>query len=464
MNYVDAIDLSGTNTPPVNAEDPPAQTLNEEVNQVIGQLSSFWGGFRKQSQIAFQSARKDFGEVVQQAQKELTKLTAEPSSSSTADAPQPEASTSSIHTTTQDEEPREEDSEEGESESDNESTSSTIAPATSTNAGFSAQSIFTRLQSSIPPNLVSTVQSNIHIPPSIRHAASGSVDFSQLKNTLTTEFTRVQDITRAQAEEYVHKSEELLREAGEFLKDAVKVVPPESQGESVGVMWDGSDVWMLPAMGASIASERTLGASTSGTEPSSMEGTRAVATRAEELLRRLRRDDTVIKADPEGEEMVKTLYDGWISDHVEPAGGIEGEEWLERRKLALDAEGVSGLKDSVVPSSMTEEVFWIRYFFRLYQIEREAERRKALLQGTSDSEDIFSWEDDDEEPSSAPVQSIPSLQNPTITHSPRESSEESYDVVSGRNSGENVKKDAKSTPTSDNEAGEDSDSGGSDWE
>ena len=34
-----------------------------------------------------------------------------------------------------------------------------------------------------------------------------------------------------------------------------------------------------------------------------------------------------------------------------------------------------------VPSEMAEEVFWTRYFFRVYQIEREAERRRALLQG-----------------------------------------------------------------------------------
>lgn len=457
MNYVDAIHISGVSTPPPNREEPPAQTLNEEVNQVLGQLNSFWGGFRKQSQIAFQSARKDFGDVVQQAQQELTKLTAEPPSSSSSTS-QPEASSSTSNTT--EEEKHEEDNSEGESESDNESTSSTIAPATSANASFSAQSIFTRLQSSIPPNLVSTVQSNIRVPPSIMHPTSGSVDFSQLKNTLTTEFTRVQDITRAQAEEYVHKSEELLREAGEFLKDAVKVVPPESQGDDIGVMWDGTDVWMLPAMTTSAAAERTSGASGSGAERSSMEGTKAVATRAEELLRRLRYDDTVIKADPEGEEMVKALYGEWVSACVEPAGGIEGDEWLEKRKLALEEEGVSGLKDSVVPSEMTEEMFWSRYFFRVYQIEREAERRRALLQGTLDSDDAFSWEDDEEEPTSAPVQ------NPPNAHSPRESSEGSYDVVSGRNSGENVEKDTRPTPTPDkgDDSEDDSEDEDSDWE
>ena len=284
-------------------------------------------------------------------------MTAEPSgasssSTSATDASQPEASSPPTRSTPQTEESKEGDSEEEDSGSDNESTSSTIAPTTSTNAGFSAQSIFTRLQSSIPPNLVSTIQSNI--PPSIRHTASGSVDFSHLRSTLTTEFTRVQDITRAQAEEYVRGGEELLREAGEFFKDAVKVVPPESQGENVGVVWDGSDVWMLPAIAAS---EWTPGASTSGTERSSVEGTRAVATRAEELLRRLRHDDTVINADPEGEETVKALFDEWVSNYVEPVGGIEGGEWLAKRKLALDAEGVSGLKDSVGTSGLFRSVF-----------------------------------------------------------------------------------------------------------
>lgn len=86
--------------------------------------------------------------------------------------------------------------------------------------------------------------------------------------------------------------------------------------------------------------------------------------------------------------------------------------------------------------------------------------------GTSDSEDAFSWEDDEEEPSSAPVPANPPSQNPTTAHSPRESSEESYDVVSGRNSGENAKKEVKlAVPVEQGpETDEDSESGDSDWE
>lgn len=93
----------------------------------------------------------------------------------------------------------------------------------------------------------------------------------------------------------------------------------------------------------------------------------------------------------------------------------------------------------------------------------------ALIErsGTSDSEDAFSWEDDDEEPSSVPVPSNPPPpQDPTTAHSPRESSEESYDVVSDRNSGKNAEKDVRLAAPADKgaEADEDSGSEDSDWE
>jgi hypothetical protein len=54
-------------------------------------------------------------------------------------------------------------------------------------------------------------------------------------------------ISFAQAEklagEYVHRSEELLKGAGAFLKDAVHVIPAEGSGDTRGVVWDGSDMY-----------------------------------------------------------------------------------------------------------------------------------------------------------------------------------------------------------------------------
>lgn len=136
-----------------------------------------------------------------------------------------------------------------------------------------------------------------------------------------------------------------------------------------------------------------------------------------------------------------------------------------------------------MPSELTADVFWTRYFFRVHQIESEETRRKTLLQGmcsfirpftirtpmislgSVQNEEDFSWEDDEDEATSpkatalspkpspgealTPVQtfqqstvastdpeklSSPSSAPHTPTFaSPRESSEDSYDLVSSGN-------------------------------
>jgi hypothetical protein len=75
---------------------------------------------------------------------------------------------------------------------------------------------------------MSTVQNTI--PETLKHATE-NIDLSQLRTTLTNELQCVQNATITQAGEYVHRSEGLLREAmkeaGEVLRDAVKVIPLE---------------------------------------------------------------------------------------------------------------------------------------------------------------------------------------------------------------------------------------------
>lgn len=121
--------------------------------------------------------------------------------------------------------------------------------------------------------------------------------------------------------------------------------------------------------------------------------------------------------------------------------------------------GVQILTLVLVPSELSKDVFWKRYFFRVHQIQTEEEKRKALLQGmlllvlflrsvlthyitvTTENEEDFSWEDDEVEdgaatavPKNAETEekpSAPASQVNTANTSPRRSSEESYDVVSG---------------------------------
>ncbi|KAL0956451.1 hypothetical protein HGRIS_002599 [Hohenbuehelia grisea] len=469
MNFLDPYDLTNsTNTPPPEPSTTPGQTqtqeqtLNEEVSQVIGQLGRFWGGFRKQSQAALSTARKDFGDVVLQAQKELTKLaennplagTAEPAAST------PEAS-SSTSTKDANDEP----------ESDDKTPVGTPPSDASPSSSAGATGFLSRIQSTLPPNIVATLQNNI--PESLKHA-SENVDFAQLRTTLSSEFQRVQGVTRTQAEEYVRKSENLLREAmkdaQEVLKDAVKIIPPEegsvSASSSSGLVWDGSDMWMLPYEPSDGNISKGKARDTGSSSGRASGEAQRVATRAEALLKRLKHDAAIIRHEPDS-----GVFDEWTKAEIDTKeGGIEASEWKSKVDAALndtsDGAALRATQDELVPAEMDKETFWKRYFFRVHQIHREEEKRKALLQAPVENDDDFSWEDEEEEAS--PVSEKKELQSDatpttetkistpqvlsTAGSSPRESSEDSYDLVSSTNA--SAAGDKKS---------DDSD-GDSDWE
>ncbi|KDR75750.1 hypothetical protein GALMADRAFT_248422 [Galerina marginata CBS 339.88] len=474
MNFLDTYDIARSTTP-IPATQPEQPSLNEEVNQVIGQLGRFWGGFRKQSQVALETARKDFSEVVVQAQKELSKFTA-----AEAEVPQETNETT--------------DKGEGTSTAARSSTSAEEASTSEPSAGDastssgSTTSLFSRMQAALPPNIVATVQNNI--PESLKHA-SENIDLQQIRTNLLSELQRVQGVTLAQAEEYAHKSEALLREAvkeaGEVLRDAVKVLPPDQAGPAVGgssLMWDGTDMWMLPSdpsesTVSGTGKDREAGGSSKGPETQT-----AVASRAEALLRRLKRDPTIIRHDPEVEEGVKDQYLAWREKEVDILdGGAEGAAWSAMIDAALedtsDGQTLKHLEETLVPSEMTRPAFWLRFFFRTHQIRMEEEKRKALIRSTTENEEEFSWEDEEEEESSPATtkkaQPGTSTQNTSLgktakdslaipapgpvtegLSSPRVSSEDSFDLISGANS---VAGDEKPPRRKD-----DDNDGDSDWE
>jgi len=263
--------------------------------------------------------------------------------------------------------------------------------------------------------------------------------------TITSGLTRLQEQTRgmslAQAEEFVQqRSEALLKEAGEFLKDAVKILPPDESNLDPGTIWDGTDSWMVTATEHGQAKD----SKGKGKGAVSFAGNRTAA-----LMRKLRTDSSVLLLDPSNEPnaSVGAMYEKWKGDVISRKGDINSDAWSTDRTAALaeDGSALSGLHDQIVPSRLIEELFWERYFFRMHQIEQDELRRKALFDETTmaEKDEDFSWEDEEEEKMSSTTvrvepsagqgsdaRTAPQVPKATIDSTSPRLSEDSYDHLS----------------------------------
>jgi len=194
----------------------------------------------------------------------------------------------------------------------------------------------------MPPNLLESARNQL--PESIKHA-SQNIDLPQLGTSFLSEIQRVQGVTRAQAEQYAHKSEALIREAvkeaGEALRDAVKILPPDQQGEgsssSSVVLWDGGNIWSLPL--EPVVSDTSRMESPEQAAVRGSDAQNAVATRVESLLLRLKQDPEIIRRDP-AVESFDASYAAWVTSEYEAKEGDgEGDRWSGRISALLDEVG-----------------------------------------------------------------------------------------------------------------------------
>ncbi|KAF9975413.1 hypothetical protein BGZ65_008257 [Modicella reniformis] len=69
-------------------------------------------------------------------------------------------------------------------------------------------------------------------------------------------------------------------------------------------------------------------------------------------------------------------------------------------RLLNEYPEVKALMKKLVPAEVAdEELFWLRYYFRLFEIEEEEKRRKKLVQeaGVELAEEVFTWDDNEDE-------------------------------------------------------------------
>ncbi|QRV94055.1 BSD domain-containing protein [Ceratobasidium sp. AG-Ba] len=385
-----SLDQPGSSRPSTStAAAAPQPTLEEEVNEVIGQFSRFWGGFQKQSQSVLRSASKDFRSVVETARKEASWLATKPTTA--PKSPEPEASTSRSVESTNEEPtaPISVDTKGKEKEKEIDDDAATIKSSSPTTATTTTGNFFSRLQAALPPQFAPAA-----VTASLQNQlTSAQASADALRASLATNIQRIQQegvagsgpISLAQAEKL---AEEYIKNAGAFLKDAVHVVPGEAS-ETRGVVWDGSDIWMMP--------------SPIGTPAPAADGStsRPTLSHSEMLLRRLKHDPEVLKADPFLTPSVSERYEKYLAETDR-----EGPEWTARIREVIsetseDSDALLATKELLVPSLITEDEFWKRYFFRVLQISEDEEKRKIILEAPTQSDDDFSWEDDDAKPASS---------------------------------------------------------------
>ncbi|KAJ3239719.1 BSD domain-containing protein 1 [Chytriomyces hyalinus] len=84
-------------------------------------------------------------------------------------------------------------------------------------------------------------------------------------------------------------------------------------------------------------------------------------------------------------------------------------------RIFEDDHEVRALLTKIVPSKVNYDEFWMRYFFRVSEVDREEEARKRLMNDADLNEEEFAWDDDSsdeekDESTTADVQNPPSTQ------------------------------------------------------
>jgi hypothetical protein len=169
-------------------------------------------------------------------------------------------------------------------------------------SSLNAQTLFTRLQSSLPPDLLTGLRDTI--PDSVRDA--------QARRELA-------QVAQARVQVAAARGEELLRGASVFLRDAVRVVPPEEADSPP------SD-YTTPS-----AHESTMSRGKAVPTPDDVSST--PATRRGALLRALRENPPILRVDPAREERSAALFASWV-ERV----GAEASRDESRRESELGAD------------------------------------------------------------------------------------------------------------------------------
>lgn len=245
-----------------------------------------------------------------------------------------------------------------------------------------------QLQSTLQTTLQSTLAANPGLtnPAQLRAQLAQNLHISSARENLQLSMKQAEKL----AEEYLRKGDQWVKDAEKWVGEAVKVVPPEGDGDG-GVHWDGSDWYSFSTSSASTsrAQQTVLFDAEAKTPRASVSSIPLAGSRKDAMMRRLREDKTLLMVDPgaETEDAERqAAFRQWLANDWESAGK-EGRAKEEGQvgaiRMALGKCPIKIGADRSVPEHLADEQFWQRYLFHKHMIEAEDERRKKLLQGGS---------------------------------------------------------------------------------
>jgi hypothetical protein len=297
-----------------------------------------------------QAARSDLDKTVKQAKEEYSRLqtqTVEVVRKEKAHEPEIKAEADGPST-----------SDKGKAKEVEASTEAPLATASAAASNLFAK--LTSTSSAIQANLQQTLQATLDAHPNLptnptrlRQTLAQNLHLASARENFDLSLKQAEKL----AEEYLKKSEGFMSEAGEWVKEAVKVVPPQDGEDRPGVVWDGTDMYAFSTSATTSKSgnapwERS--ASQLYTSASASPADRATM-RKQALLRRLRSDKDLLLVNPAGEaetEERRAAFANFVTTQIEARGGtdgdvVRGEIWAELGPEGSDVEELKGLRDEL---------------------------------------------------------------------------------------------------------------------
>ncbi|XP_020909694.1 BSD domain-containing protein 1-A [Exaiptasia diaphana] len=205
--------------------------------------------------------------------------------------------------------------------------------------------------------------------------AKSAETFSLVKQDLAEFVTTIQ-----------HDTTVTVAETANTVKEKLKVEEDETDGSTTAVIRQGVSHW-LGSLSTALKENVTQMTAIVDEEPASTHPG-PVFDRVQARVHEIQTDPATYCNDPDGHP---AHYEDWCR-------GFDLEQHkADISELLVNKPEIRSLYTKLVPSAVTNSLFWTRYFYKMHRFHQEEKRKAALVERANkmDEEDI-GWDDEEE--------------------------------------------------------------------